>query len=156
MEAVLEEPLILIVNQKISSARDLLPVLSQVMQSNKPLLIISDDIDGETLAALIVNESRGTLNAAAVRAPLFGDRRKRMMEDIAILTGGEAIIEELGLKLENTRLDQLGSARKVVVTKDGTTILDGAGDLEKIQDRLNRIKAELDVTASDYDRQKLQ
>ncbi len=155
-EAVLEDPLILIVNQKISNARDLLPVLSEVMKSNKPLLVISDDIEGEALTALIVNKTRGTFNAAAIRAPLFGDRRKRMMEDIAILTGGEAIIAELGLKLENTRLDQLGSARKVVVTKDGTTILDGAGDPEKIQDRLNRIKAELEVTTSDYDRQKLQ
>src|SRR5215210_4794190 len=156
MEAVLEDPLILVVNQKISNARDLLPVLNQVMQSKKPLLIISDDIEGEALTALIVNKTRGTFNAAAIRAPLFGDRRKRMMEDIAILTGGEAIIGELGLKLENTRLDQLGSARKVVVTKDGTTILDGAGDPEKIQDRLNRRKAELEVTTSDYDRQKLQ
>jgi chaperonin GroEL len=156
MEAVLDDPYILIVNQKISTTRDLLPVLNQVMQSNNPLLIISDDIDGEALAALIVNKARGTLNAAAVRAPLFGDRRKRMMEDIAILTGGEAIMGELGLKLENTRLDQLGSARKVVVTKDGTTIVDGNGDPEQIQDRLNRIKAELEVTAADYDRQKLQ
>jgi chaperonin GroEL len=156
MEAVLEDPLILIVNQKLSSARDLLPVLNQVMQSKKPLLIISDDIEGEALTALIVNKTRGTFEVAAVRAPLFGDRRKRMMEDIAILTGGEAIIGELGLKLENTRLDQLGRARKVVVTKDGTTILDGAGDPEKIQDRLNRIKAELATTTSDYDRQKLQ
>jgi chaperonin GroEL len=152
----LEDPLILIVNQKLSSARDLLPVLNQVMQSKKPLLIISDDIEGEALTALIVNKTRGTFEVAAVRAPLFGDRRKRMMEDIAILTGGEAIIGELGLKLENTRLDQLGRARKVVVTKDGTTILDGAGDPEKIQDRLNRIKAELATTTSDYDRQKLQ
>jgi chaperonin GroEL len=156
MEAVLEDPLILIVNQKISSARDLLPVLNEVMRSSKPLLVISDDIEGEALAALIVNKSRGTLDAAAVRAPLFGDRRKRMMEDIAILTGGEAILGELGLRLENTRLDQLGSARKVVVTKDDTTILDGAGDLAKIQDRLNQIKAELKVIAADYDRQKLQ
>src|SRR5215210_2737062 len=156
MEAVLEDPLILVVNQKLSSARDLLPVLNQVMQSKKPLLIISDDIEGEALTALIVNKTRGTFNAAAIRAPLFGDRRKRMMEDIAILTGGEAIIGELGLKLENTRLEQLGTARKVVVTKDGTTILDGDGDPEKIQDRLNRIKAELEVTTSDYDRQKLQ
>jgi chaperonin GroEL len=156
MEAVLDDPYILIANQKISATRDLLPILNQVMQSNKPLLIISDDIDGEALAALIVNKARRTLNAAAVRAPLFGDRRKRMMEDIAILTGGEAIIGELGLKLENTQLDQLGSARKVVVTKDGTTIVDGSGDPEQIQDRLTRIKAELEVTAADYDRQKLQ
>src|SRR5215210_5375615 len=156
MEAVLEDPLILIVNHKLSSARDLLPVLSEVMRSNKPLLVISDDIEGEALTALIVNKTRGTFNAAAIRAPLFGDRRKRMMEDIAILTGGEAIIAQLGVKLESSRLDQLGSARKVVVTKDGTTILDGAGDPEKIQDRLNRIKAELEITAADYDRQKLQ
>jgi chaperonin GroEL len=156
MEAVLEDPLILIANQKISNARDLLPVLNEVMRSNKPLLIISDDIEGEALAALIINKSGGTLNAAAVRAPLFGDRRKRMMEDIAILTGGEAIIGELGLRLESTRLDQLGNAHKVIVTKDSTTILDGAGDPEKIQDRLDRIKAELKATDSNYDRQKLQ
>ena len=156
MEAVLEDPYILLANQKISNVQDLLPVLDQVMQSNRPLLIISDDLEGEALATLVVNKERGALNVAAIRAPLFGDRRKRVMEDIAILTGGEAVTEELGMRLENTRLDQLGRARKVVVTKDGTTIVDGAGDPEKIQDRINRIKAELRLTTSDYDREKLQ
>jgi chaperonin GroEL len=155
MEAVLDDPYILIANQKITDAREISPVLNQAMQANKPLLIVSDDIEGEALATLIVNKARGVLDSVAVRAPLFGDRRKRMMEDIAILTGGEAILGELGLKLENTRLDQLGRARQVIVTKDGTTIVDGAGDPEKIQDRLNRIKGELEVTASDYDRKKL-
>jgi len=155
-EAVLENPYILLANQKISNVQYLLPVLNQVMQSNGPLLIISDDLDGEALATLVVNKARGALNVAAIRAPLFGDRRKRMMEDIAILTGGEAVTEELGMRLENTRLNQLGRARKVVVTKDGTTIVDGAGDPEKIQDRINQIKAELRLTTSDYDREKLQ
>ncbi|MBA3702996.1 MAG: chaperonin GroEL [Rubrobacteraceae bacterium] len=155
-EAVLENPYILLANQKISNVQYLLPVLNQVMQSNRPLLIISDDLDGEALATLVVNKARGALNVAAIRAPLFGDRRKRMMEDIAILTGGEAVTEELGMRLENTRLNQLGRARKVVVTKDGTTIVDGAGDPEKIQDRINQIKAELRLTTSDYDREKLQ
>jgi chaperonin GroEL len=138
MEAVLDDPYILLANQKISNVQNLLPVLNQVMRSNRPLLIISDDLEGEALATLIVNKLRGAINVAAIRAPLFGDRRKRMMEDIAILTGGEAVTEELGMRLENTRLDQLGRARKVVVTKDGTTIVDGAGDPEKIQDRINR------------------
>jgi chaperonin GroEL len=155
METVLDDPYILIANQKIDNVREISAVLSQVMQTNKPLLIVSDDIEGEAMATLIVNKARGTLDSVAVRAPLFGDRRKRMMEDIAILTGGEAILGELGLKLENTRLDQLGRARQVIVTKDGTTIVDGAGDIEKIQDRLNRIKGELKVTTSDYDRKKL-
>ncbi len=155
-EAVLENPYILLANQKISNVQYLLPVLNQVMQSNRPLLIISDDLEGEALATLVVNKARGALNVAAIRAPLFGDRRKRMMEDIAILTGGEAVTEELGMRLENTRLNQLGRARKVVVTKDGTTIVDGAGDPEKIQDRINQIKAELRLTTSDYDREKLQ
>ncbi len=155
-EAVLENPYILLANQKISNVQYLLPVLNQVMQSNRPLLIISDDLEGEALATLVVNKARGALNVAAIRAPLFGDRRKRMMEDIAILTGGEAVTEELGMRLENTRLNQLGRARKVVVTKDGTTIVDGAGDPEKIQDRINQIKAELKFTTSDYDREKLQ
>jgi chaperonin GroEL len=156
MEAVLDDPYILLANQKISNVQNLLPVLNQVMRSNRPLLIISDDLEGEALATLIVNKARGAINVAAIRAPLFGDRRKRMMEDIAILTGGEAVTEELGMRLENTRLDQLGRARKVVVTKDGTTIVDGAGDPEKIQDRINQIKAELEFTTSDYDREKLQ
>jgi chaperonin GroEL len=156
MEAVLDDPYILLANQKISNLQDLLPVLNQVMQSNRPLLIISDDLEGEALAALIVNKMRSTLNVAAIRAPLFGDRRKRSMEDIAILTGGEVITEELGLRLENTQLNQLGRARKVVVTKDNSTIVDGAGDPERIQGRINQIKAELELTTSDYDREKLQ
>ena len=155
MEAVLEEPYVLIAGQKISNLQDLLPVLNGVMKAGKPLLIISDDLEGEALAALIVNNTRGSLSVAAIRAPLFGDRRKRMLEDIAILTGGEVVTKELGLKLENTRLDQLGRARKVVVTKDGTTIVDGAGDEERIKDRVNQLKSELEHTSADYDRQKL-
>jgi chaperonin GroEL len=155
-EAVLDDPYILIANQKIGNVQELLPVLNQVMQSNRPLLIISDDVEGEALATLIVNKLRGTFNAAAVRAPLFGDRRKRMMEDIAILTGGEIITEELGLKLENTQLNQLGRARKVVITKDDTTIVDGAGDAERIRGRITQVNAELEITTSDYDREKLQ
>jgi chaperonin GroEL len=155
MESVLDDPYILIASQKISNVQDLLPILNQVMQSNKPLLIISDDLEGEALASLIVNNARGTFDAAAIRAPLFGDRRKRMLEDIAILTGGEVITEELGLKLENTRLDQLGRARKAVVTKDGTTIVGGAGDPERIKGRVKQLKSELEVTSQDYDRQKL-
>src|SRR5438094_1464418 len=156
MEAVLEDPQILLVASKISAVRDLLPVLEKVMQSGKPLVIVSEDVEGEALATLVVNKIRGTFKSVAVKAPGFGDRRKAMLQDMAILAGGQVISEEVGLKLENVRLDLLGSARKVVVTKDDTTIVEGGGDPEEIKGRINQIRAEIEKTDSDYDREKLQ